>query len=264
MKIIYWNTHKHNDLAPLEQIILGKNPDFFFISEFDITLKDGLSEFIFDNEYQILETPGCKRIMSIAKNTYQVELLTQNTHYTMLKTSVYENEMYIIALHLPSQLYASLDSQKNYLRNLRYEIDSTIGKSTDKNIIVIGDFNVNPFESPMINFDGFGASNCKMARKKIKYQNDEITTYINPTWQLYSRFNAPGTINYPRPSSYSFDVLEWHYLDQVVISQKLSELIIEDSIEIIEKINTLSFFNVDCRSVLISDHLPIFYSFRSN
>ena len=114
----------------------------------------------------------------------------------------------------------------------------------------------------MIDFDGFVATNSTKARNKVTHLGKTKSTYYNPTWQLYSRTHFPGTKYFRRPSGGSFDILEFHLLDQVVVSQYLKDATIFDRIDVIENTPKLSYFNRDLNSIEGSDHLPLLYEFK--
>jgi exonuclease III len=157
-----------------------------------------------------------------------------------------------------------MDALKSFIRTFRGEIDDEIGNSSKQDILIIGDFNVNPFEKPMIDFDGFSASNSKSHRKEVTHLRSKKELYYNPTWTMYGKNNFPGTKYFRRPSASSFDILEHHYLDQVVLSYSLSQKLTSESINVLEFTTNKTFFDSTSNSILQSDHLPLIYEFKIN
>ncbi len=224
----YWNTKNIDSADIIIDILKQEKPILFFLSEFNIENSNDLESKLIGKDYEVFENPGCERITVLKRIDINIELNLQSKFFTIL--NLVDNDMFIVSLHLPSQMYQSLDSLKEILRNLRNTIDEDIGSSAETKILIIGDFNVNPYESPMINYDGFVSTNSPKAKHTINYSGLSRTTYYNPTWQLYSRNNFPGTKQFKRPSATSYDVIEFHYLDQVLISQKLLENMDEEFI----------------------------------
>jgi exonuclease III len=260
MTIVYWNTKNNNTLDRIVDILLCKDVDVIFLSEIDKEVIETNIDSLTKYGYEYFENPGCKRVIIIKKISFEIELKQQNYYYTVVKEV--KNDINIISIHSPSQMYQNMKALKEFIRDFRNTIDSEIGSSLDKKIIVIGDFNINPHEEAMIDFDGFLATNTTRGRQTITHLKKQRTTYYNPTWQLYSRTNFPGTKAFQRPSASVYDVLEHHFLDQVVISQNLLSSIFEDSIEVVENTDDFVFFDEAKNSTLGSDHLPLLYKFK--
>lgn len=259
MKCIYWNTKSIQDVNRIADLLMQELPDFFFLSEINKHLLETNNDKFISLGYEYYLNPGCERVSIIKNLKTEAQLGIQNKYFTTVKAI--DINTYIISLHLPSQLFQHMDSLKEYIRDLRLRIDIEIGPSDEKQILLIGDFNVNPYEKPMIDFDGFLATNSTKARRKIVHLGNTKNIYYNPTWQLYSRKSFPGTKYFPRPSASSYDIIEYHFLDQVVISQLLSEKIHDEKIKVIESSSNYSFYNIENNSVEGSDHLPLSYQF---
>lgn len=260
MKCIYWNTKSINSIERILDILESEKPDLLFLSE---TSKDilisGETEFNTIG-YENFDNPGCKRVLIVKNRTLKCGLALQNKYFTTL--NIPDIDTYIISIHLPSQMFHTFKALKAFIRDFRSTIDIEIGYSIEKRILVMGDFNVNPHEDPMIDFDGFLATNSINSRKSIKNIDRVASPYYNPTWQLYNRKNFPGTKYYARPSGSSFDILEHHFLDQAVISMKLLEDIQEEKIDVIEKTAKFIFFNFEKNLIEGSDHLPLMFKFK--
>ena len=260
MNLIYWNTNKMDNIAPIIDICLTENPDIFFLSEIEDTVIDLAKKELSLINYIHIKNPGCERVKILARDNVNILLAFQNKYYSSV--FIPELDLNILSVHLPSQMFQHLKSLKEFIRDFRQEIDLNIGNSLDKRIVVIGDFNVNPFDEAMIDFDGFSATNSIITRNKIRHLGKIKEIYYNPTWKLYSNNTFPGTKYFKRPSGSSYDVLEHHFLDQVVISRKLLDNIKSESIKIISKTNKFVFKKDDKNNITESDHLPLSYTLK--
>ncbi len=260
MKFIYWNSKKHNDISTILEILIQESPDILFLAETDESLVTSHISDLKLNNYEHFENPGCTRIVIIKKISLKLSLSRQDTYYSALKDHL--NDVTIISVHLPSQMFQHIDALKSFIRDFRNEIDNEFGDSLDKNILLIGDFNINPYEKPMIDFDGFSASNSKNLRKEVVHLKAKKSLYYNPTWTLYTKNHFPGTKYYRRPSGSAFDILEHHFLDQVIMSYSMSKKIAYESIDVLEKTKTKIFFNTTSNEVILSDHLPLIYEYK--
>lgn len=258
MKFIYWNTKNTISLDYVIDILNEENPDLFFLSEIDEKLLEEEQHIFNGFGYQYFPNPGCERVKVIRKNDFSVELSLQTKYYTVVKSE--ENDLHIISVHLPSLMFQNFDSLKEFIRDFRTNIDAEIGFSLEERILIIGDFNVNPFEKPMIDFDGFLATNSVNSRNEITHLGKTKQLYFNPTWQLYSRLHFPGTKHFKRPTGASYDILEFHYLDQVVISQKLRDDLQKDHICVVEETSNFVYLNKAKNSIEKSDHLALIYN----
>jgi len=260
MKIIYWNTKQHQDFSTIQEIIVEQNPDILFLSEISENIIIKNYSILKSIQYEHFENPGCSRVLIIKKKSVNLVLSRQNNYYTTVKEL--KTNTFIISVHLPSQMYQSIDALKSFIREIRNEIDIYIGSSSQKDILIIGDFNMNPYEKPMIDFDGFAASNSKKLKKEVTHLKTKKELYYNPTWTLYSNNSFPGTKYYKRPSTTSFDILEHHYLDQVVLSYSLSQKLISETINVLKNTKNKFFFDLISNTIKLSDHLPIIYEYK--
>ena len=163
---------------------------------------------------------------------------------------------------MPSQMAYNLDALKYNISEFKFEFENHIGNSNEKNILIIGDFNVNPFESPMVNYDGMSATNTTRFNVIKKFRGRDNHIYYNPTWKLYLDNEFPGTFLKKRPSNSVFDVIDHHYLDQVILSFKLKENLISENINTLKKTPEYEFCDSIRNKILISDHLPLKYEFE--
>ena len=92
-----------------------------------------------------------------------------------------------------------------------------------KNTIILGDFNMNPFDHGMIAGNAFNAVMSEsIARKGYRtIQGKKHEYFYNPSWKLYgSDSKKPGTYFLSHPNHTSF---HWNIYDQVLIRPSLLE-----------------------------------------
>ena len=91
--------------------------------------------------------------------------------------------------------------------------------------IVLGDFNSNPFESPIASALGMNAviSRAIAQSDPRRMLNQRYPYFYNPMWNLYGdepRSSAPATYYYRGSDPHE---LYWHMLDQVLIRPSIAE-----------------------------------------
>jgi hypothetical protein len=260
MNLIYWNLNNLNRIDIVLSLLSEKAPSFLFLAEANLEYIGEHSESILELGYNVLDNPGCERIIVLKRNEIRAELSVQSTYYSGIKLS--KPNIFVVAIHLPSQMFRHMDSLNEFMRDFREDLDTELGSSLEKNILVMGDFNVNPYEKPMINFDGFVATNSIKARKVINHNKRKKEPYYNPTWKLYGRTGFPGTKYFKRPSASSYDIIEFHFLDQVILSQALMHMIEDDVIEVVENTKQFTFLDHKKNQIQFSDHFPLSYNIK--
>lgn len=260
MKFLYWNTNKIKSLNSIIDICKSEKPDIFFLSEIDEEILNKNGNLLKEIGFEYSPNPGCERVKVIKNERLDIELGLQNKYFSII--DIPKACLSVISVHLPSQMFQHMDALKKFIRDFREQVDHNVGSPLDEKIIVIGDFNVNPFDKAMIDFDGFSATNSIMSRRKLTHLGNLRELYYNPTWQLYSSNEFPGTKYFRRPSGSSYDVLEHHFLDQVVISVKLRDEISKETIKVIDKSSKYIFNKKGSNDINESDHLPLSYQIK--
>jgi endonuclease/exonuclease/phosphatase family metal-dependent hydrolase len=130
--------------------------------------------------------------------------------------------------------------------------------------IVVGDFNMNPFDSGMVSAMAFNATNSmaiskrgsrELSKKKYHY-------FYNPTWNLHGDQGKeiPAASFYFGKADYG--QLYWHMLDQVIIRPEVISHFIYDDFRLVYKGKSFCLINSDStiNANDYSDHLPIVFS----
>jgi exonuclease III len=130
--------------------------------------------------------------------------------------------------------------------------------------IVLGDFNANPFDSPVASALGMNAVLSRtIAQSDPRRILDESYPYFyNPMWNLYGdepRNSAPATYYYRGSDPHE---LYWHMLDQVLIRPSLLEGFDFSALEIVTTVKGTELTRptgIPDR-IRFSDHLPVVFA----
>jgi len=176
----------------------------------------------------------------------------------------------LVGVHLPGRLYNDRDQQYYDSRRFRGYIDDiemNHGHKFDSTLI-IGDFNMNPFEIGFVANDGIFAINVE--NEIASLQNEKA--FFNPMASLTGNFiyksnqsKPPGTYFHSYPK-YGKHELHWNVLDGVVMRHNILDCFNKDSLEIVSKIigqNEIALFDESQNKIIkgFSDHLPVKFSF---
>jgi hypothetical protein len=172
-------------------------------------------------------------------------------------------EILLVAAHAPSKLYRSAESQSH--RCIRFaqqvrEFEQSVGHART---LLVGDFNMDPFESGMVSATGLHAVMTRQiaARKKRTVDGVEYPYFLNPMWgKLGDRPDGPpGT--YYRNRGEEVEHF-WHMFDQVLVRPDLLQAFHDEELRIVTTgggTSLVSRRGIPNRSVA-SDHLPIVFS----
>jgi endonuclease/exonuclease/phosphatase family metal-dependent hydrolase len=129
--------------------------------------------------------------------------------------------------------------------------------------LVLGDFNANPFESPMASVLGMNAviSQAIARSDPRRILNQQYSYFYNPTWNLYGdslRGSAPATYYYRGSDPHE---LYWHMLDQVLIRPSLIDRFEFSALDIVTSVRNTKLTGTkgipDRKR--FSDHLPFVF-----
>lgn len=260
MKLLFWNLQNNHVVEEVSELISESRCDICALCEATEGIVDDIVSRMavnFNMSYEYYPTPGCDRIKIIIKNNdYGYDLLNQNRYFSLIKINRGGESIISGFVHFPSKLHYTLNDLRRISEKLRNQLYVEEVRHTIDGSLLIGDFNVDPFEMPMISFDGMGATNGVDCSRRISVTKTGETAklFYNPMWTLYSLYkDRPGTHRYLRTGE---DIVSWHFLDQVLIRPSLIDRFNFDSLRLVDRTQNYSFVNDNSFPVL-SDHLPL-------
>lgn len=260
MKLLFWNTENKDLTEEILELIVYEDVDIAaFCESSNAAAEEIINKLqqIHNKQYIFQETPGCDRIKVIVKAQLgNISLLTQHTYFSLVKLERKDNPLILGFVHLPSLAYHTPEQIRRAAQTLNERVQQEERLHEINDSLIIGDFNVNPFETPMIEFSGMGAINSSDAlrREHVTDGGETKRLFFNPMWTLYSKYRErPGSHKYAR---LGVDVIHWHFLDQVIIRPSLISRFKFDELKIIDETKS---FKLRGRygTPKTSDHLPI-------
>lgn len=260
MKVLFWNTNKNKNINRiLYDIIIENSIAFVALAEYadDISqLKYMLaSSGLPMNEYV---TIGCDRINMIG-SIQDVNPSVQTQHSSI---QIVNKNIIICCLHLPSKIYSAGNDARRIIARYIIEDIKTVEKEIDSDkVIIVGDFNVNPFEDECIDatmFHGLPVFVEVAKRKERTVAGQSFKMFYNPMWNFFGDHKKPyGTYYYAGGDSNN---PFWSIYDQVIISPSLRERFVDSSLKIITETNVKYLLDQHGHPDKgISDHLPIMF-----
>lgn len=264
LNFLFWNLCKKNIESEISKLSKHFDVDLLLLCECKIQSSDILRS--------VNDTKDSKFFHFIAENDRGIKVFSTYNSSEIEKITTLIPELLVVRIkrvnvlvfivHLPSKMHYEKDAIFSSTQMIN-EIKRVEGLFDTSKSLVIGDFNVNPFESAMVNYDCFNAvMSVDIAEKKYREIASERYAYFyNPMWSFFGDLSSysPGTYLY-KTKSYDNN-FGWNMLDQVIMKPDLIPYFDKKSIKIINDygVNQLK---LSKSSIKCSDHYPIFCNFN--
>ncbi|MEL6263464.1 MAG: endonuclease/exonuclease/phosphatase family protein [Cyanobacteria bacterium J06626_6] len=164
----------------------------------------------------------------------------------------------IAGVHLSSKRHADREEQLFQARDAVAKIAETEENLGHSRTLVIGDFNMNPFEGGLVDADSFhGVMTMHIAQKQDRnVRKMKRKFFYNPMWsRMGDGSEGPaGTYYYQRSRNREFF---WHTFDQALIRPALLPSFRRENLKILTAVGSRSLLTEGEISSGYSDHLPI-------
>ncbi len=278
--VLFWNTcitaRTGTDIHRISQIedaivdsVIENDCDIIVLAEFNsqtagLCNKLSLKGRDFRERKPIAGNP---RIKILADNRFVNELIRDSKYYAIHDFTIAGYHFLLGGVHLPSKLHTTKEGIQIAGQIFIEAIKEAEKEAGHEKVIMIGDFNANPFETIMTDFSFLHAildsSIVERVRSRQVYGKTNQIFY-NPMWNLL------GDNNHPIGSYYSDHgescKLFWHIFDQVVMSADFIRAYKKDSLRILTGADHKYFLNQSGKpdKEHYSDHLPIYFSFQED
>lgn len=210
---------------------------------------------------------GNARVKVLADNRLLNEIIRESRYYVIHDFDLMGYHFLLGGVHFPSKLCTEAKDVEIVGSDFIDAIKESEAEAKHEKVIMIGDFNANPFEPIITDFSYlhaiFDSSVVERARfRELFGIKNQI--FYNPMWNLL------GDAHYPKGSYYSDSgkscKLFWHIFDQVIISADLIKAYTKDSLKILIGTDSRCFLNQSGKpdNENYSDHLPVFFSFQED
>ena len=269
LNILFWNIDRKPLYSQIAAIAHEHNVDLIALAESDLVTNDLLEKLKKDSTqyyYAPRPVPG-EPIQIFTKFDHRyLRAVKDENRYTIRHLNIpHKPDILVVVVHLVSKLRADENQQQLGTQNLLSAVEDAEEKVGHDRTILVGDFNMNPFEAGLVNA-GTGL-HAVMSRRRAEKSSRTIDGqqykfFYNPMWRLMGDEThfTPGTYHYTQSSAREYF---WHTFDQFMVRPSLMEILPNDQPQIISSIGNKSLLNANGtpdRSIA-SDHLPIFASF---
>jgi exonuclease III len=222
MKLVFWNIRKQDDVKPVVDLIDKVRPDLLFLTECTDTAISSLRKqgCLFVNSPPVINTKvKCFNVSQRVACHCIMEAGERLTFYRVEFTSL---NCVIGALHLISKNHAGetfqLTESLRHIQSIN-QMESDNGQNT----IMIGDFNMNPFDAGMVVPQAFN-SVCSpdIAGKMTRtVQQKKYGYFFNPSWKVFGGDEQGVYGSYYFSSPGGDRSFHWNNFDQALIRPQL-------------------------------------------
>ncbi len=269
---MFWNTFKNSNKSNINkcisEIIIEKSCDIALFAEYPSEQISKLCNSINLQAYQsyklIPSFGGCSHICGLISNRYKnVTVLHEDNRYAIYKIEIATGIILIAAIHNVSKMSNGTLDQLDILQRIQSDLINQETKFETKNSIIVGDFNINPFEEISVSSNSLFAipyreelKNTTAVRQGVKREK-----FFNPSWKFLSNQKPPyASYYYSNSSSVNY---YWNMFDQVIIRPELVSAFNMDVFSIITETKTCQLMlNGKPNKNSFSDHLPIFFNIK--
>ncbi|WP_099468205.1 endonuclease/exonuclease/phosphatase family protein [Konateibacter massiliensis] len=273
---LFWNIKKKNLVIELAEACIENNIDIIALAESDNLDKQYFIEQLSRNGMKIEEQqilPKNKGIVLFSKNNLKVIPYKEEAYYNAYKIHEHKKKYLLIVTHFPSAMFKDewARSQNAYELSKSIEIleqncnnEEMQLHESEYSMLVVGDFNLQPFSDGVVSAYGFNATmdTAKAKTGKRTVDGVERKFYYNPMWHVMGKRDSTlGTYYYD--SDQSNRSFFWYTFDQVLLRPDLIDNFVWEDFKIIDRIgNKVLIKNNKIDGKSFSDHLPIQFAIR--
>ncbi|MCM2982295.1 endonuclease/exonuclease/phosphatase family protein [Niallia circulans] len=261
MNCLFWNVGRKDVNNLLLKAVIEFELQLIALAEY-VGDKNDLLRQLTKSGYEFYHVPkiGCERIdLFTVYKPGMVEHLNETSYYT-IKRIPHKNLGYLnfAFVHFPSKLHMNEFDFLQESKFFREDVED-VEKSTNSNLtVLIGDFNMNPFEEGMTSAAAIHSFPTKYEAKKErrKFKGRVYNMFFNPMWSFLGDENFPmGTYYYPASH---YNSLYWNIFDQLLVRPSLADNVSYENIKIVTDISGIDLSD-KVGKPKVSDHFPLYF-----
>ena len=240
ISFLFWNV-KHKPIEGLiSELAESHSIDIIILAESNIEHSVMLKSLNAINSPKFYHAKGLSKKTEIYTKFLPefVVALDENRRVSIRKFSLpARTEFNLVAVHMPSKNYFKEEDQHLEFILLASMIKEAEEQEKNFNTIIVGDFNLKPFENGAVSAMALNSVMTKdIAMKGTRIvQEKQYPYFYNPMWSKFGDLSngPPGSYYYNNPGHISYF---WNIMDQVLIRPNLIKRFKEEDLEIIDTI----------------------------
>jgi hypothetical protein len=263
--LMFWNTGRRATPGAIASLCSENDVDVLVLAECELSASSVTGRIGPTRPSRLREivapVAGAVRFFSRVPTRFWIPILDHPRYTIRHLTPPIGLPLLIVGVHLPSKLHASDSDQEYVARGLREDIGRCEEKVGHQNTVVVGDFNLDPFEDAMTAADGLHA----MMDKGIAQQGNRTFRgrswdfFYNPMWSLMGDESPGPPATYYRSSS-ALVARFWYMFDQILLRPGLLGRYRPGAVKVVRDIGGAPILPREAGRDAHSDHLPVMIS----
>ena len=264
-KFLYWNTNRKPLTSAIATLVRAHEVDILILSEYPSSPASMLKSLNSGARADFQFAFGlCERIRIFTRfsSSFLTAIYEDGRVSIRHLTLPAQRQTLIVAVHQPSKLFWSEDSQAFECTGLSRTVIEQETKVGHRNTVLIGDLNMNPFEKGLVSANGLNAVSSRQvaSRGSRHVLSRHYPFFFNPMWAHFGdrRGQPPGSYYYDRAELVNY---YWNVFDQVMVRPDIMERCDGEGIKILTTAGDVSLLRNDGtpNSKDFSDHLPLLF-----
>ncbi len=263
MNVVFWNVNKRRPHDQLCRIVKASKADLLVLAE--CTVDAALTGKLLTDagaDFRLINTNAARVKVLCRTPGVNLALEKEASNWSILHVEPGANQSFspflVAVVHFPSRLHWSVEDLNGHCKWLGDDIRAAEHKRNHQRTLVVGDFNMNPFEQGMVDAHALHAvmSRDVAERESRTILRRSFTYFYNPMWRLMGDpLNGPGTYFYRKATPVQYF---WHTFDQVLLRPALLSIFDDSSLRIVRHDGTGDI--IIQGKAKASDHYPIQFS----
>jgi hypothetical protein len=266
LTFLFWNLNNRPLEDRVRRLVIRHEVDVLILTECTIPPVTMLRALNTGNEgadYHITDT-NCDEVVIYARFSREFTTpMHESGRYTIRAISLPgRDQILLAAAHLPSKLYIGDDGHTLECVRLAEAIRLTERRANHSRTVLVGDFNMNPFEGGITTAMGLHGVMAKEVAKRgaRTVQGASYPFFYNPMWGHFgdATKGPPGTYYYERADH---KVFFWNIFDHVLLRPSLLDVFENEHLMVLTSDGSDSLLTESGRPdrLAASDHLPILF-----
>jgi hypothetical protein len=270
LTFLFWNLNGQPLQSLVARLAHDHDVDVLMLAECSLASDDLLAE-LNHGQVRKFSPPDrhslCERIMIFPRfsNRFLTRVVESGKH-TFRQVRAPGNQTVLLGVvHLGSKLHRSPASQSQAATGLRYVVEQAEKRVGHNRTVLVGDWNMNPFEDGMVSAAGLHGVMTRALASQVSrvIDGEPYRFFFNPMWGLFGD-TTPGP-----PGSYYYRSSEhvahfWHLFDQMLLRPELLPFFRAEDLFVLDRADTTSLLSkagLPDRTTA-SDHLPLLFRLR--
>ena len=264
LRILFWNIN-NNDLSNhIINIVVSNDVDIVILAESVFSEDIFISELSRFTRNPFHRVSGFSKLKTFCNSRVKIKPFQDTGRISIYRLFTSPGfDIIIAAIHLQSKMYQNETEQIFSAVRLREIIEKAEKENGHSRTIVVGDFNMNPFEPGMVGADCLNSViDKKIAERRSRIIQGENRKYFyNPMWNFLGDMTKgpPGSYYYNSGRQINY---YWNLFDQILVRPDLLDFFDFNTINIVTETGGVSLLSDSGKpdKIKISDHLPLMFS----